>query len=440
MFVLFPQFNLIVSRNIALDDYIGWQSILVVLLLWIGIGVLSGLTPGLISRNVTPLKLLNGLLGISNGRKFTQSFMMTVQAAFLLIFLVCGMGIGGQLEYVDQLPKGYNPASATIIKNAYALSSKRAFKEDLLKQPGVLSASFVSGVPGAGISNSTFALPEAEQEGIGVWFSRADEDYLSTLDISLLEGRYFQPGVYNDSSSIIISNRTAQQLGIKEDALGKNLRAVIDASGNSKTFTVIGVINDVQFESLYQQGKPYGIIFGNSGSLIIKHDESFNLESIDKTWKAHGTASPIQKYNFEQNLSRYYNGDQNTYAVVKIISLIAFITTLLGSQTIAAISIQSNLRQLSLRRILGASYLQMGLVYSKGITRPLLIAALIGLPVGVTLMKSWLEYFAYQHFDYASVLGKALSVLIVIDALIMAYIMFRCKSFNPARILRETSD
>jgi putative ABC transport system permease protein len=227
----------------------------------------------------------------------------------------------------------------------------------------------------------------------------ADKDFVPTYGINVVAGRNFRDDYGFDTSSFILNEAAVQALGLKspEDAIGKQFQY-----GNRRG-TLIGVINDFHFESLHQRILPMVFFqsmfregYGNISVKVSGNNMPAALAYIEETWKKFVPDIPYDYTFLDDNYNRLYEAEQRQSTIFTSFAFIAILIACLGLFGLSAFAINQRVKEIGIRKVLGASVSTIVGLLSKDFLKLVLIAAIIAFPVGWFAMNKWLQDFAYR--------------------------------------------
>jgi putative ABC transport system permease protein len=229
-------------------------------------------------------------------------------------------------------------------------------------------------------------------------FIVADEDYLSTYGVKVLAGRNFSRSYGMDTSAFLINEAAVKILGLKspEDAIGKQFQY----GGNKGQ--LVGVFNDFHFESMHQRILPLVMFIpkkpGNFGRLSVKISGNIPaaLAHLEDTWKKFSPEIPFEYTFLDQRFERLYESEQRQRSIFTIFACIAIFVACLGLFGLSAFTISQRVKEIGIRKVLGASVNSIVTLLSKDFLKLVGIAAIIAFPVAWYAMSRWLEDFAYR--------------------------------------------
>jgi putative ABC transport system permease protein len=400
---MLPFFNDLIQNNLKLSDQDGiWYWIAV---LNIGTGILSGIYPAFYLSSFKPVtvlkgKLLNNFSGASI-RKGLVIFQFVISICLILGVIV----IEQQLRFMENQQLGFNKNQQIIIplQSRDAIKNYQAFKNELLKIPGIKTVTSGSTYPGiANIEDMLFyAEGKTVRDVVDIHLANVENDYIETLGFKLIAGRGFLKEFMADSNSIILNETALHDLGYDlQSAIGKKL--YYDFEGVHNTMQIVGVVKDFNFESLYNPIKPFGFnkVMGNRYNFVIAKMTTGNyagvLKEVGGSWNRINPGMPFVYSFLDRDFQRNYEKDQRASAMVGFFTLIAILIACLGLFGLSVFSAEQRIKEIGIRKVLGASVISIVVLLSSDFIRIVSVAILIALPIGWFCMNKWLQGFEYK--------------------------------------------
>lgn len=402
---LLPLFNQLTQKNLwALD-----QPILIVWIVALTFitGLLSGVYPAFYLSSFKPISVLKGKiinsLSATGIRKGLVVFQFTISICLVLGAIV----ILHQLSFLQSQSLGFNTENQIVLplQNDRAVNNYQVLKSELLKRPFVKSVTSGSNYPGMNnILNSMLFYAEGKttNEHVDIHLSTVENDYFKTLGLKIISGRPFSEEFTGDSASIVLNETALAQLGYSaESALGKKVH--YDWQNKQHTLEIVGVVKDFNYESLHNPIKPFGFattFFGNKYSFAILNVHSANykdvLSELEQIWSKTNPGIPFNYSFLDEDIQKNYEQDQRTSQIVVYFTVVAVLIACLGLFGLAAFSAEQRIREIGIRKVLGASVPGITLLISRDFLKLVLISIAIATPMALWGMNEWLQNFAYR--------------------------------------------
>jgi ABC-type antimicrobial peptide transport system permease subunit len=407
-----PLLNTLLDKNIPMN-WFNSQSLALLTALWIGVSLFAGLYPAVVLSGFNPITALKSKT-VTPGTSvlLLRRSLVIFQFVTAHILIIAVIVVAKQMDYVRSTPLGFNRAQVVDIGlDDNKPEHLQLLRDQLSNIPGVQSVSLSVGAPVSDNNVGTgFNLREKyKSEELQGAVKAADKNYLKTYELQLLAGRWFDDhDETNVASSVpdslrryaFVLNETAvRSLGFKspQEALGK----YVTFGMNDISAPVIGVVKDYHTSSLREALKPvlmveYPFFYYNAGIRLAPGYSAATLAAIEKVWTAvypHG----MYETNFlDERVAAQYKGDRQTQQLFYVFTSIAVIINILGLVGLLSFIIQQKSKEVSIRKVLGASLGNISFILSKDFLRLCLIAFLIAGPVAGIFMHRWLDDFAYR--------------------------------------------
>ncbi len=333
--------------------------------------------------------------------------------------------VNNQLELLKNRKLGYGDDKILIVELAdrNLWNSSTSFLNYFAQNPDIVSSSTIMGAPGdPGMMGNQNAWAEGMEpnENIFLPLYAGDESILETLGLEMVEGRNFSNGIMNgDSARYIIVNESAvKQFGWTE-SVGKKM--II--SGDE--WTVLGVVKDFHFLSLHQSIGPLGIQLQYNNYLLAlrinKHKIPETLSFIEEQWKNIDPSRPMSSFFISENFQRQYTNEARLNKILTILMVLSIVISSVGALGIILLMLDERLKEISIRKALGAGIKDILLVLNKKVLSAVLIGNVVAWPLGFYLGEEWLATFAYKTSISFSVMFLAGFISLCIVILTLSY-------------------
>lgn len=401
--LLLPFFSQLVERPIGLD-YFGNPVLLPGLLtLTILVGLLSGSYPAILITSLRPIRALSGKEGKFTGRFRIQRVLIVGQYAVSMVLVLGSFVIARQMQFVQSRELGYNRENILTIQiNDPALGKRYAsIREELLQDPQIVGMSYSNFLPtNVERNQNLFDWEGSEGRLLPSHTVGIDYDFLKVYGIDLVAGRGFSREFGTDTLGAplaLINEATVKALGwTPEEAVGKDF-GYSDGRGRR---TIIGVVKDFHYNSVHNALGPLVLTLDKeSTGYISARVRPENLPQTIACFKdAVGEASPYPfEYQFlDSKFDQLYKADARLGGMVRFFTVLAFLIASLGLFGLAAYAAGQRIKEISVRKVLGASVTGVVALLSKDFIRLILISIVIATPVSWYALNRWLEDFVYR--------------------------------------------
>jgi len=265
-----------------------------------------------------------------------------------------------------------------------------------------------------------------------------DQDFLKTYQMEIASGRGFQKELSTDTNAYLINEEAARQLGLK-NPVGSLMKMPAIYRGPAP---IIGVVKDFHFRSLHEKIAPLFFIiettfFTELAVRIRTTETEKTIEGLRKKWAGIEPQNPFTYNFFDEGFNRLYISETRTASIVRIFSILAIFIACLGLLGLATHSTQQRVKEIGIRKVLGASIGSIVTLLSKDFLKLVLIAALIAFPVSWWAMNNWLSEFAYRINIQWWVFLIAGGIALIIALATVSFQAIKAAIVNPVKSLRS---
>lgn len=417
------------------------QSIPALIGIGIVVGLISGIYPSILLSSAQPLSILKGKYHGSNRGEGLRKALIIFQFAISMTLFSGAIIIFNQLEYIQHKNLGFDKEEVLVIpiKNESIMPRIQALKASLMNLEGVVSVSASSNLPGGQFNQNPVSSVEHPEQQIDFSEAIVDYDFLKTLNIELAEGRFFLPENRSDSIINFVINETgARQLNLTQ-AVGKQIRW--DLGDTIYTGNIIGVMKDFHFQSFHRPVQPLlFVLYPSYNHLIVKlHSQDFEnkIANIKKVYSQFDNAFEFEFTFLDDRLTKQYAAEWQTGYIYVAFACIAIIIACFGLFGIAMLAFQKRLKEVSVRKLLGASIPSLIVLLLKDFTRLIFVAILVATPLAWWMMDKWLDNFIYQVGINPIVFIISGVALLLISWITLSYSTLKTSSINLTESLKN---
>ncbi len=440
--VLLHVFNSISGKSFTMHTLLQPFNIFLLLGIILFTGLLGGSYPAFYLSSFRPVSILKGGLSKASGNVNLRRTLVVLQFSISMIMLICTWVVYAQLSYLQKKDLGFNKDQVmmvTINTGEDERSKIFAMNNEFRGLPGVGAVGTGTSYPGSPSIDLNLFHVEGNTGYIdkAIECYSADENYLTALNIPVVKGRNFS-GASDTLHSILVNEATVKQFNWKEP-IGKRIKFPGDTSANY--LEVVGVIKNFNQKSLYNPIAPLLVFYGPNSNVIQlkmnKGDLKSSIAKVEASWKKYFPQLPFEYKFLDEDFNSQYGADQKRGKIFAAFSVLTIIITCLGLLGLTAFTTQQRQKEISIRKILGASTVTVIKMITQNYLWLALIAAAIAFPVAWYFMNSWLKVFPYN--DGLSVVPFIISaLLIVLTAIITAgYHSAKAAWTKPAKVLRS---
>jgi len=444
-FLMLPLFGRLAGKDIGLGLLSNLWVVAAVVVLVLVVGLLAGAYPAFFLSAFRPIAVLKGNLKSGFKTGWLRNSLVVFQFGISIFLIIGTVIIYQQLQYIRNKQLGYDRGHVIVLNNLDPLGPQaRAFREDLLRLPGVEGATMTGFLPTSANRSGdvVFLTPRIDQkEAIQTQVWPVDEHYVPTLGMHMKEGRNFSGAFLTDSNAVILNNAAVHMLG-KGDLMGRKIYHIENIEPLKITeWHVVGVIDDFNFNSLREVVTPLVMYMHEDKghlALRIKTDNVSRLvRQIEDKWKSIVPGQPFEYSFMDDDFNEQYKAEQLTGGISLAFSLLAICIACLGLLGLAAYAAEQRTKEIGIRKVLGASVTSIVSLLSKDFLVLVLVAALIAFPFSWWAMHRWLQDFAYRISIGWQVFGLAAALAAGIALATISWQALKAAWANPVRSLRS---
>lgn len=440
-----PWLNEISNQTLSPNILLKWYILAPVLFVPVVTGLLSGIYPALFMSSFQPVKVLKGLFKAGGGNISFRQVLVTAQFAISIILIISTAVVFKQLRYMQQKTLGFDREHIVTLQYNGAMNNKfEAFRNDLLTNSAIKDVTRSSRIPtgrlldamGTHIINNDTAMPVSAD----IKYVAADQQFLSTYGVQLVAGRSLSKEYTTDTSSFLINEAAVKALGFtnNEKVIGKPI------TYGGRRGQVVGVINDFHFESMHQKIVPLILLmpkdpneYGRISIKITGNAIPAALSHIQQTWNRLLPDVPYEHTFMDENFDKLYQSEERQGNLFTTFACIAIFIACLGLFGLTTFTITQRIKEIGIRKVLGASIGNIIGLLSKDFLKLVLIAAIIAFPVAWYAMKNWLQDFAYRTHIQWWIFITALVIAAFIALATISIQAVKAALANPVRSLRS---
>ncbi len=442
--LILPTFNQMIDRDITFNYYSNWPITVSLIVLTILTGIFAGSYPALFMSALKPVEALKGKIRKTGSQSFFRKTLVVIQFSISIVLIICTVFMLNQINFMQEKKPGFAEEQLLVLRmrGVDLNQSQATFKNALLNHSGITGAAYSDGIPGEFHRILTIRQHGASQnETHSMNVIIAGDDFPDIYGLQLIEGRMFSPqtGNSNEETQFLINESAAELLGRHKNVIGKTLG--YQGEGGETIGTVVGIVKDFHYESLHSDIEPLIIPLynGRHRRLTLKIAEG-NLDEtmafIETHWKA-ATTHPFNSFFVDAHFDALYNSEKRVSDTIVIFSFISIFIACLGLLGLSIYGIQLRIKEIGIRKVLGASIGEILILLSKDFTRWILLANFVAWPIAWFLVDHWLNNFAYRiTIDWKVFLGAGCATLLI--ALItVGSQAIKAAISNPVKTLRH---
>jgi putative ABC transport system permease protein len=431
-------FSYISGAELSINLAIHWPLLLGFLVIAIITGMIAGSYPAFYLSSFRPVRVLKGRFTNSLSAVALRKGLVVFQFIISVVLIIAAVVISKQMQYMRTKDLGFAKDQQIIIpmRSAAAKNIYTALKDEIKKSDLVLQAGASFYYPGIMNPSDMNVRREGKtaDDAKNIHTNVIDESFLQTLDVKPVAGRLFSEQFPADTANAFIINMEAvKQLGFSspQEAVGKKL--YMDWRGETYNFNVVGVIKDFHFKDLKVPIEPYGFFLNNRPlyAYLVVHAKAKNIStllgSIGSSWRKLNPNEPFEYSFLDEDFQKNYETESKLMGMVDSFTIIAIFICCLGLFGLAAFSAEQRVKEIGIRKVLGASIPNIVGLLSKEFLKLVFVALVVASPIAWWVMNKWLQDFAYR-----TSISWWVFVFTGITALLIALITVSLQAFKAA--------
>jgi putative ABC transport system permease protein len=438
--IILPYYRNFINRPITINYFGSVSTVLVFIFGALLVGIISGSYPAFVLSSFQPIAVLKQKLTQKSKRFNFRNLLLTVQFT-ISVFLIAGtIIVFKQIQFLQNKNLGFEKEQVLVIKNPGTIDKNvKLFKQTLYNYNNIIDVSGSGSLPGTPFINCGFGA-EGNQ-GFTLNLCLCDYNFLNTLKLEMLKGRFFSDEYSSDSVAVILNEKAVQVLGW-ENPIGKKINSLGD---NGIDFYVIGVVKDFHYESLHQTIRPMALFnidgyYKYSQSYISARVTTGNLHEtinyIKDKWNEFAPGAPFEFSFLNDDYNALYNNEKQTEQLFTIFSLLSIFIAGLGLYGLASFIAEVKTKEIGIKKVLGAKITSIVFSILKEFVKWIVIAIIIACPVVYYFMNEWLSDFAYRIDISWWVFLIAGCTALVIALVTVSYQAIKAAMANPVEALR----
>jgi putative ABC transport system permease protein len=445
--ILLPVFNQITDKSLRFDLINNSVLIAGLISLILLMATVSACYPSLFLSTFHPVEAMKGKVKAGRGGKNFRNGLVIFQLSVSIVLIICTAIVYQQLSFVSDKDIGFNRENLVVLDHVEGVKSGESLANEALILPGVINATWCTSAPPRLWDGDTFGVEDNHEFRFPLNFTRADERYIPTLDIRLKLGRNFSADNPGDVDRVIVNEATIKKIGweVNESVIGKKI------TYENVSFEIIGVAADFNYWSLTNPIEPMAIFHiktknlypGNQYFLAVRatlqeiNSWEQTLRGLQLLWKKHAGDTPFDYYFVDQAFAETFRSQQQFGKVLTVMAALAMLIASLGLLGMIVYSLEQRTKEIGIRKVSGASVLDILTLISTGYTRLIVIAFLIGAPLSFWLMQRWLQDFAYRITPSAWIFIATAAGILLVAFLTTGYHSIKAALTNPVDVLKD---
>lgn len=443
--IALPFINSLSRRELSLPIFSNPGLTLIIIVCTAIVGLLSGIYPAVYLSGFQPAKVLKGSVQTGKNKAMLRNILVVGQFTSAIFLMIATVLVVKQLNFMQTKDPGFSREQVVTVP----LNMVSPQKYELLKQQ-LLTSSLIGGVTAAqdnlgshlDQSGIAFKLEDAPQRQLTSTRLIVDNDYLKLYKIKLLQGKDFSGEKQQDGREYIINEALAKEL--LKDHPKRQMSSLIGAHfGYDSLGTIRGIAKDFNFNSLhYKVETLFMLSYKGDGfsTMSVKVNPGRTKEAINfikSTWRNVEPDLPFEYQFLDDHFNEVYQVDDQVSKIVGILAGLIIVISCLGLFGLASYSAEKRIKEIGIRKVLGATVQNVTLLLSKNFLRLVLLANLIAWPLAWFMMHHWLEDFAYRITMQWWIFALAGITSVMIAFFTVSFQSIKAATTNPVKSLRS---
>ncbi len=435
--IALPYFNRLTDKDMSLQiaSPLFW---IIMILFTIITGLLAGSYPAFYLSSFNPVRVLKGNLKAGRSSSLPRKILVVLQFASSVILMIGTIIVNQQIQFGKNRPIGFNNRGLISVNWSDDIAKNFAvIQQDLISSGAVISVTQSNSPPSEIYSNNNGwewknSLPVEKSTVFST--IATTYDYTRTLGIKLVGGRDFSKD-YADSNSVILNEAAVKRMKLK-NPVGEMLK------WNDKPMRVIGVIPDIQMESPFRPISPLTIIFNKGwvGYVNIRMNPNMSASKaialMKPIFERYNPAFPFEYQFADEQYAKKFNYEELVGNLAAIIAVLAIFISCLGLFGLASFTAEQRVKEIGVRKVLGASIFNLWQLLSKDFVILVLASCAIAIPVAWYFMNEWLKSYQYKTSIGIGIFVVVVAVAIAITLITVSFQAIKAAMANPVKSLR----
>ena len=434
--LLLPSFNEISGKSLELS-FDSTQLWIILSCVMIVTSVISGSYPALFMSSFKPVTTLKGTLRSGKGAVIFRKVLVITQFTITVLLISGTIIVYHQLTFIRNKKLGFEKNNVISFRVSDEIQKNlETFKNELLSASGVSGVTYTSNnLTYVGSSGGGMEWEGKDPEvDILFHFLAVDYDFIKTFNIEMIDGRNFSREMATDSAAIILNEEAIRQMGL-ENPVDKKVTW-------DDPLTIIGVVKDFHFKSVHEKIEPLVIkVVANYYNRVYLKLNAGDLTgavgSVKDVYKKFSPDRPFDYTFLNEDFDKLYRAEQRTGTIFNYFAWIAIFISCLGLFGLVMFTIEQRVKEIGIRKVLGASVSNLFSLISSDFIRLIIISNVIAIPVAWYAMNQWLDSFAYRINIHWATFAVAAVASILIAWLTMSYQSIKAAVANPVNSLRN---
>ncbi|WP_295801748.1 ABC transporter permease [Mucilaginibacter sp.] len=436
--LLLPYFNIVTQKKIDLpfSQPLFWVKLVSITLIT---GIVSGSYPAIFLSSFNPVKVLKGTMKIESGSTVFRKGLVVFQFVLSVILIIGTLIISRQVNYIQCINLGYDKENLVYMPLEGTLPAKfEVFKDEALRMPGIQSVTRITTTPTNIETSDGDTDWDGKDPNLNLQFTQAAVGYnfTQTMKLKLLSGRDYSKVFPSDTTGFLINEAAAKKIGYA-DPVGRRL------TFRQRPGRIIGVLKDFHYNSLHEEIRPMILRFGEHqsfGSALIRTQPGKTKQAIASLQNLYRQLNPNFQFSYtfsDEEYKKLYNDEQVVSDLSNAFAVLAILISCLGLLGLAMFTAERRIKEIGIRKVLGASVGSLFALLSTEFLSLVVIAMLIAIPVAWYATDKWLQTFAYHTPVQWWMFALSGGLIILVAVATVSFHAIKAALVNPIKSLRS---
>ena len=435
-----PVFNNLTGKELVLNSANSLGILLILILTTISTGIIAGSYPAFFLSSFHPINILRSSEKFGPKSMVFRRSLVTIQFSLSILLIIATLVVHKQLNFIHNSPLGFEREHIVYVRlRGESAQYYNSLKSELRKNPNILNVTAANQLP----TNIMYSLAGADWQGkdpddnVLFNFVTVDYDFISTLNIQVVDGRAFSKEFQSDQTGAFILNEKAAGIIGKEPLVGESF------SFFGRTGKIIGIVKNFHFDNFYNEIKPLVMLLAAPSSdnyLIIKISSdniSENLTFIEDTWNKIASFFPFEFSFLDDEFNRQYKSEQRMGRLFNYFTFLSVFIASLGLFGLVSFMSSQRTKEIGIRRVVGASTADIVKILTKEFVILVAAANIIAWPTAYYFMRKWLDNFVFKTNIQIWIFLFSAIIAFLIALLSVSYKTIKAATANPVKSLRH---
>lgn len=427
-------FMLLTGERLSFDLLLNPVFIAAIILFTLLLGILAGSYPSFYLASFKPVDVLKGKLKSGMKSSGLRNGLVVLQFTISMILITSTLIVQNQLTFMRSKKLGFDKDNLLIISNANRLASYDGFVNELKKNKDVVYVGNARFRPIGNYDGTSVSTEDDKDNQRLLNMNYVGYDYFDAMKFDLVAGRAFSRDFPSDSAALILNQAGAEYL-FSGDPIGKKVN-----TGGASNFTVVGVVADFNFESLKNEVKPLMFFLNEHQRFLhvrIAPGNHINtIAAIEALWKSQNADLPFTYSFVDDDFAESFKEEARLGSIFNVFTVLALGIACLGLLGLASFTAEQRTKEISVRKVMGASVSGILVLLSRDFAKLILISMILATPAAYFSMNWWLSDFAFRTdiSPWSLVVGSVFTLVLAL--LIICAQGLKSAFLNPAETLK----